>query len=267
MHKTVINSLPKAGTHLLEKCLDLLGYTRIDHIGPAKVRSRTIDSIIRRLLWLPVMNQGYIVGIDYPTEVSKKPINKMLSNAHSGEYFTSHQGYTTDFLSKLIQLDFFPIVIVRDPRAVLASFVPYVIKNNKHMMHKIFREIDVEKRYLATLKGLQNDKISLQPLRIRCNAIDPWILSDRVLLVKFEDLVGGKGGGSDITQKETICRICDWLKIPKDRIENTANNLFGGQKSTFRTGRVNSWKEEIPPDVQVKAKIELKDILKKWGYS
>ena len=37
-------------------------------------------------------------------------------------------------------------------------------------------------------------------------------------------------------------------------------------RSTFRKGRTDSWKEEIPMGLQERMDFELKHLLERWGY-
>jgi hypothetical protein len=63
-----------------------------------------------------------------------------------------------------------------------------------------------DKRYTAILNGtiVESGHASLQPMRLCCLAVDPWLNSNNVLKIKFGDLIGSKGGGSDEAQRETL---------------------------------------------------------------
>jgi len=68
--KIFINAIPKAGTNLVAKCLDLAGFVQAAHIGSEGLRNR-IPRLFRRLLDRPLIGQGYIVGINFPREVRR----------------------------------------------------------------------------------------------------------------------------------------------------------------------------------------------------
>jgi hypothetical protein len=105
-----------------------------------------------------------------------------------------------------------------------------------------------DKRYTAILNGtiVESGHASLQPMRLCCLAVDPWLNSNNVLKIKFGDLIGSKSGGSDKAQRETLEKICTKLNIPFNKIERVANKLFGADSNTFRLGQINSWQQEIP---------------------
>ena len=79
--------------------------------------------------------------------------------------------------------------------------------------------------------------------------IDGWFDKENVLVIHIEIFIGEKkGGGSLKTQKQTLIKILDFLKIKDnytdDQIEKIRLNLFGGTH-TFRSGKIDSWKTEL----------------------
>jgi sulfotransferase 6B1 len=72
----------------------------------------------------------------------------------------------------------------------------------------------------------------------------PWIvMTPYTCAVKFEDLIGEKGGGSLPRQQETIIRIAQYLgyKLSQADLQTIIDNLFGGTYS-FREGKIGEWK-------------------------
>jgi hypothetical protein len=265
MKATIINSLPKSGTNLLAKCLLLLGYQAKGHIGSHIVLGRNIWSSINRLLYSSV-RPGYIVGIDSPVEIARFVINKKLQSVNRREFLTAHVGYTFDLLNEVLKAGLCPIVVVRDPRAVLASFVPYVLKSKDHPFHKLLCSLRHEDRFKAVLHGYSGEGYSLQPMRVRCTALDLWLNNRESLVVRFEDIIGKKGGGNDDIQKQTLISLCDHLQISAKDVPYVSENLFGDDRRTFRTGKVDSWKDEIPSNVQAEFQESIGDILNNWEY-
>ena len=81
MNKVFVNSLPKAGTHLLAKCLELFGYSWKGHLGSDNVLGKRWIAIVRRVQYMS-MSQGYIVGIDSPTEIAKEPMDRFFDKIY-----------------------------------------------------------------------------------------------------------------------------------------------------------------------------------------
>ena len=265
MKKAFVNSLPKSGTNLVGKCLELFDYKQLSGFASSQVLHSTLKSKVRRVLWHP-WKQGYIIGIDTPVEVSRWPIDRKLAMASDGTFLFGHLGYTTDILYRVQQMGFEPFVMLRDPRAVLNSFVHYVATNTRHVLHEDFLPMSLEERYLAALHGFFDGKASLQPMNVRCKALAPWIDSKDVHVLHFERLVGKKGGGSDEQQRQTLELLCDTLDIDKSGIDRVMSELHGPGRPTFRKGRIDSWIEEIPAGLHEEINKELADVLAAWGY-
>ncbi len=266
MNKVFINSFPKAGTNMVSKCLELLGYKQIGHIGANLVLGNNVRSIISRFINLPI-KRGYLIGIVLPVEVSRISVDRLLSKVKDGEFVTAHVGYTEDVLYRIDQLKFKRILVLRDPRAIVASTVPWILKQKSHPFHHLFASMINKKRYQAAYRGCTDNRGGVfQSMRTRCLSIEPWLNSKNTLVVKFEDLVGHEGGGTKEKQTNVLIRLCQHVGVSERRIEYVKNNLWGPGKYTFRKGKIDSWRDEIPQDLQAEISHELKDILVTWGY-
>ncbi len=62
-------------------------------------------------------------------------------------------------------------------------------------------------------------------------------------------------------------KLVNMLMLMKNKITSVADNLFGPGKATFRKGRVDSWRTEMPDDIQAVATKELQSVLTLWNYS
>ncbi|EIC23465.1 sulfotransferase domain-containing protein [Thiorhodovibrio frisius] len=270
----LINSLPKSGTNLVAKCLDIIGYSpvtesttnKIFSLSSSAVLQKSIAAKLRRVLWGARLQQGYLVGLDSPVEMSRKVVQNRLLSMSGTTYCTGHLGYTDDILNLCLDNGIRPIVVIRDPRAVIASLVPFVMRRERHILYKYYTSIAEEDRYRAALKGVHRLNLNYQSMSVRCNAIQGWVFHEDVLLVKFEDLIGSKGGGNDSDQIKTISDICAHIGITLDSFDSVADKLFGEGKHTFRKGRIDSWKSEIPPRVIEEIESDLSDTLLAWGY-
>lgn len=265
MNKVFVNSLPKSGTNLLAKCLLLFGYKERGHISAGTILDSTLRAFIRRLLW-KCDSDGYLLGVNSPVMVRKAAIDSILRKVKNNQFISAHVGYQQELLDAVINNGFTPIQVIRDPRAVLASFVPYVLADKNHFLHKLFKSLPMEERYQAVLDGVTENKLTQRSLQECCEALNPWLNTEGVIVVKFEDIVGSQGGGSDETRIKVLEEIADALNIPRELIPSVADNLYGPGRHTFRKGRIDSWKDEIPAPVLERISNEMSDILNKWGY-
>ena len=265
MNKAFVNSLPKSGTNLLAKCLLLFGYKERGHISAGTILDSTPRAFIRRMLW-KCNSDGYLLGVNSPVMVRKSPIDSILRKVKEGQFISGHVGYQQELLDAIIANGFTPIQVIRDPRAVLASFVPYVLGDKNHFLHKLFKSLPSDERYKAVLDGVTENISTQRSLKQCCEALDHWLNTDGVIVVKFEDIVGDQGGGSDVKRLEVLERLSEALNIPRENISQVAENLYGPGRHTFRKGRVDSWKEEISDSLLERISVEMSAVLDLWGY-
>ena len=71
-----------------------------------------------------------------------------------------------------------------------------------------------------------------------------WQNEPNCLFVRFEDLIGAKGGGSDEKQRDTIKRIASYLGIPcaHRNIDDKIKAIYDPSARTFRSGKIDGWK-------------------------
>lgn len=266
MRKVLINALPKAGTNLLAKCLKLMGYREQGGIGSFLVSPVTIKGRVRRLLWQNP-EDAYLVGIDSPIRLPKRAIHGILEKVGEGGFLSTHLGYNDELLLKALEMEFVPLLVVRDPRAVLASFVPFVTRYKPHALHQAFLAMTEEERYWAAFQGGCFGSVDLESLLTRCEALDTWYSNDAVVKIRFEDIVGSRGGGSDTLQMQTIRKLCQTVELPEESPGIVSEQLFGPGRGTFRKGQIDSWREELPQELLCEVERNLAPILQKWGYN
>ncbi len=266
MQKVFVNSLPKSGTHLIAKCLILFGYKERCHIGLGSVQGGNWRSRLRRPLWIKNTGDSYSIGINCPVNVRRWPVDLKLRSLNNNQLITAHVGYNDKLLNSVVQCGIRPMQVIRDPRAVIASFVPYVLNQKKHFAHHAFMEMRPEQQFEAALMGAEFGDIALQPMKDCCLALSSWLEHKRTIVVQFEKLVGSRGGGSDSEMVSTLEHFCAELSLPKNKMVTVIEQLYGPGRHTFRKGRIDSWRSELPRDIIARANIELGDILDMWGY-
>ena len=218
--KVFANSLPKSGTHLLRHILSMS------------------PSIIDRWTY------HYAENIcDY---------NKQLSKGKKGQIISAHM-YWNDQLSEfLVKNGFKTILMVRDLRDVCVSSAHYCTKDKRHRLYEYFNSLDTwDERLEAVIKGIDAeklaDKIRSKPIAEHVNGFVPWVHDKSCLVIKFEDLVGAKGGGDKRTQILVIQQIFQHIGIDltDDKVIEVAENSFTKKTKTFRKGQIGGWRGEF----------------------
>ncbi|MCB1615259.1 MAG: hypothetical protein KDI30_04520, partial [Pseudomonadales bacterium] len=120
------------------------------------------------------------------------------------------------------------------------------------------------------LNGGTYDGIIHLPFNQRCEAIDKWLSCrpsyENIHIIKFEDLAGAQGGGSDEKRDNCIDTIFTILDIPEEKKSTVQDNLFGKGRYTFRSGQIDSWQKDLPPAIIKDCENSIGDYLQKWDY-
>jgi sulfotransferase 6B1 len=151
--------------------------------------------------------------------------------------------------------------MIRDPRDVVLSTANYVMEK-EHGYSPYFSKLSLSlsESINRIITGIDGPIQSYQPKNPKIPSVESfhhdmqggifetykrftrWEQTENILIVKFEDLVGSKGGGNIKKQKEIIRKISSFssIQLSDINIGKIVNSLFGGT-STFRKGRIGSW--------------------------
>ena len=207
--KVLINTVPKSGTNLIANTLWNFPYLR-------RSSKRTIST----------------ESVEYCYNIKK------------GEYCFSHLPFSKQLSELLINNGTRVLFIVRDPRDVVISrykYITYIDLN--HRAHNYFNKLsNDEERLMCAIIG--KTKI-IEPIDMVYNNYYPWKENENCLMIKFEDLIGSKGGSFDNNQIITINNIANFLNIPLNdtQIDHIAKSTFSEKSPTFNTGQIGKWRK------------------------
>ena len=244
-------SIPKSGTFLLMRALELITSTSC-HVG--------IDP------------QVYKPSIDI--------LEKSLQ--HNG-FSCLHLAFKPEFEEFLKQKNAKVFMMYRDPRDQLVSQVRFMFMLADHYSRSYggftfdslltsligndvkspfefehFQDMDMEilssKEYISHIKRFYELFLGWEKSGICC-------------AVKFEDLVGPKGGGTLERQKSAITNIAKHLgvSLSEYQIDYIVSNLFGNT-ATFKEGQIGSWPKYFTEEHVKQFKEVAGDLLIKLGY-
>lgn len=235
--RVYIATVPKAGTYLLIKTLKLMG---VDFYGKnGRYDEKT---------WIQT-GQAHLMHY-----VQSKDLNQLP------EIFSSQNKY---------------IVIYRDPRDFMISYLNWVAQAKDRIILAEWRKIPLSEKlsqaineatpqrfnnFLFWKEHLDNFYI-VQELK-RKN----W---DHVLMIKFEDLIGPKGGGSLKKQIEALNQIADFLNLSlsKKAIKKLQKSLWGGTFTfTDHSQKVGQWKAHFTMQHVKAFKSKYNSLLLDLGY-
>ena len=83
-------------------------------------------------------------------------------------------------------------------------------------------------------------------------------------MVRFEELIGARGGGNDETQARTIRAIYDHLGLAVPA--RLSERLFSSASPTFRRGQIGGWRESFDAGLEALFQQEAGNWMEVYGY-
>jgi hypothetical protein len=264
--RVLVVTVPKSGTHLLDSILERMPpLRRQEKVGlNAKLRFHPFN-------FLPFTGAATCVtGIGRPHRVKVSAMRHALGRIQPWRYAMSQLPWQPVVMELLRRLAIRPIVVVRDPRDVLVSLMHHALSKPAHFMHRVLKEQPSDRARLSLLiTGTPDDaRHRSAPVAQRLDFILGWVEDPSVLTLRFEDLVGAKGGGSDERQHAAIVALGEWVGRPVEAGEarRIGEEMFGMGR-TFRKGRVHSWCDAFDDDLIALFEKTAGDRMRRLGYS
>ena len=263
--RVVANSIPKSGTHLLDRLLVLLGFELVER----GIRSHLVAgplSPIRRL----VRGRGekVIIGVVSPQLISRRWLRRRLTKIPDGCFVHAHCTYTPELASLLREEGMKTVCILRDPRDVAVSQMHHIKHRRQHFAHEAFVALPSDhERLMVSIRGGELGGHELLPLDERYRRFLGWEQDGGTVVVKFEDLVGLKGGGNAEVQRRAVERVAAHLGISvNERTMRLVEEQLFGVGPTFRKGQIGGWREEFSPEHEQAIKERAGSLLVELGY-
>jgi hypothetical protein len=239
----LVNGLPKAGTHLLQRAIKLFPGTRQAPLALLpSFFGATYDPTASPAGCVPV-------GIGRQVFIPADRIAAAMDAVGPGGFATGHVPYSPAMDELLVARGWKSILILRDPRDVALSLARYQLEKGS----PLFAGLSLEQAILRAIEGCRDDDPNaprhLHDLRARFDLMTPWIGRPYNLTVKFEDLVGSRGGGSDDLQTATLDSVARHLGLPDDptALAEVARHAYGST-TTFRQGASGKWRDAFSPE-------------------
>jgi sulfotransferase 6B1 len=250
----ICNSYPKSGTHLLYQILYNLP---------------TLQK------WDDIVSMQSLSGIMNTAE----HIRWKIGSAPNNSIIRSHLTCCEEVLETLQENLCKSIFIYRDLRDVAVSHARWVTKEPKIYLHKIYNNYDsFDKQLMLSIKGIAKgtpfgSNISFPDIGQDFARWQGWLQHPETLSVKFEDLVGARGGGCEEKRLYWIEAIVNHLcvEISRSQIENhfTSSAMNPEESHTFRKGgqgNINGWRKHFRDEHKTEFKKTAGQLLIDLGY-
>ncbi|EIC23456.1 sulfotransferase domain-containing protein [Thiorhodovibrio frisius] len=265
--KVMANSIPKGGTHLLFRLISLAGFEENPFwIGADLIRGRF--ELLRRVTRGGFARERITIGSEVPVEIGVNWLRRRLDKLPDGAVFGAHCLYSQPIRRLLAASDVSVVCMLRDPRSIAVSHLDYIKRTPRHFFHPFFMALgDDNERLKMSILGGQLGPYTLRSLADRYREYLDWKESGSALMVRFEDLVGEKGGGCADRQRIAIKETLGFLGHGEDAAlaAHVQASIFGST-STFRKGRIDSWRSELPPQHLAMLNDSLGPLLPEMGY-
>jgi hypothetical protein len=251
-------TMPKCGTHLILKCLDLLKIPGVEFPYQHKWQHEKLMPLAmeENAKMFPDFFKGRFDTRQYGPW-PEWLMHNMQNAKKDRRLFSDHWPYTPESEALFEQFSSAGFFMFRDPRDMLVSMAYFVHKGPGGLVADVnavmFDFIDARKKsFVPWAHGIN----LVYPLLYDYGVTDfyklylKWIGASKFLAVKFEDLVGPKGGGTLEAQLSTIKQIVQHLGIQRsdEFISNVAQNLFG-ESATFREGKIGGWRNHFTQEM------------------
>jgi len=254
----ILLTIPKCGSNLINKFLILASKKRVR--GPRKWFPKYADKKTCPTNSFDVDN--YLNSRDIEKVIRE---TKRLSN-----YLYCHTNFSRPFFNYLQKHHEMKFVLqVRDLRDACISLVYW---HHDLIVQAIGEESTFDEKLLFVISGsnsiYKNHVFNLRRCAMR--AVE-MMNHPNVIVTRFEDLVGSKGGGDDLAQLQLISKLVEELSLPVSAAEQKyiASILWGdahGVQPTFRKGQINKWKEIFTPEHKKLFKKYFGSLLIELGY-
>jgi hypothetical protein len=231
-------SIPKAGTHLLERaiCLHPRWHRKIlPTVSPGMQKWDGLDALLARL--------------------------------RPGQVAIAHLPYHESYREILSRHDVKTIFVMRDPRDIVVSQVHYTERLAHHPHHDAFSRRPAGREQLE-LAILGDPDAGIPSIRERLDRYAGW-LNTADLAVRFEDLVGPAGAGDRGRQEHAIRSIYNLLHMEVDDafVQRICDSLFSGDSPTFRKGTIAQWRRDFDPEMAATFERAVDGAMDPYGYA
>ena len=228
-----LNCIPKSGTHMI---------------------NGIVEEITRKNVSLLEVSDMAFNGMFYDYKNHESKIRSFPDNA----FVLSHLAAVKTNQELIANYGSSHIFLYRDPRDVAVSYTNWAMKQKRSFMCDILASQESFDDALSlVLKGFAPYEVGTNykafPGVLKWyRDYQPWLSSADTFVIKFEDIIGTRGGGDESLRFNVIKNLSDFLCVNKSLEEIEANfgsetfNIDPKKAHTFHKGmggKIQNWKK------------------------
>lgn len=250
----ICNSYPKSGTHLLYQIL---------------------YSIPDLHQWDDIVSVQALCGIMN----TDSHLRWKIGSAPHNSIVRSHLMYCDEVLNVLREFNSKVLFIYRDLRDVAVSHARWVTKEERIFLHELYLQYEsFDEQLMNSIRGVPlgtpfGSNLSQPDIGTDFLRWKGWIDNSEALAIKFEDLVGERGGGSEEKRLHIVEQILDYLSVsmPSNQVkERFASYVLNPEEShTFQKGgkgSIGGWQTFFKEEHKQSFKQVAGNLLIELGY-
>jgi len=266
----VLFTMPKTGTHLLRPLLEHLSEKKSVSYWSNEVvcpKSYLYEKNITNLfLLLPHVLQAYWLHQPIPSSC----FNSILDKIHnSNAFLVTHAPYSEEMESVINKRNGIVFFLIRDPRDWVISVIKHPPISGVDIYggpigDHTFQSLDMSQKINTVIDGTPFYYSGREVF----NKFLPWLNSSTCCVLRFEALLGPKGGSySENDQIVELRKIANALHLDvTDKQLLEAFDASFGKGIIFTKGKAGTWKEYFSQENKNNFKQHLGDILIELGY-
>lgn len=188
-----------------------------------------------------------------------------LQSMPEGVMLNHHFAFVPELYDSLQSAGIPVVFLYRDPRGCLLSMANYVLHKAKPS-HLVLRIGDTLEEALSVL--LAGDQ-ALVPFASYFDSFRGWLEARHVLTLRFEDIVGPRGGGTESQQLASLTALAQhigWSGSPH-QLETAIESSFNTRSSTFHRGHIDAWREVFSAKILQTFAEKAGWLPHQWGYN
>jgi hypothetical protein len=171
-----------------------------------------------------------------------------------------------ELLQFIVANDIATIFICRDPRDVLVSMLNFArARQLPTHVAAMLASLSDEDALLFLLDGGGR----FVPFADYFDAYHDWLTAPGVAQLRFEDLIGPRGGGDAARQGEacTTLALLAGFSPQDEKVKDAVQKVFNVQAGTFFKGQIGAWRKAFTPAVTRAYERHAGRLAERWGYS